>query len=75
MGFPNDEISKITNIGGQFATVPYQMLLAVLLLRKRKKEPINLILTIISVLLSIFAGSIGGLVPVAILSMRRVEKA
>jgi hypothetical protein len=74
MGFPNDEISKITNIGGQFATVPYQMLLALLLLRKRKKEPINLILTIISVLLSIFAGSIGGLVPVAILSMRRVEK-
>ena len=73
MGYQGDDIFNITNIGGQFVTIPYQLMLAVLLLRKRKKEPINLMLTIASVLLSVVSGSLGGLIPVAILSMRSVK--
>jgi hypothetical protein len=75
MGHSDSEIFDVSNISGQFATIPYQLLLAVLLLRKRRKEPVNFVLTIVSVLLSLIAGSIGGLIPVAILSMRPVEKA
>jgi len=74
-GYSGDEIFEISNLGGQFATIPYQLLIGVLLIRKRKKEPLNFILVIASVLLSTLLGSIGGLVPLAILSMRQVEKA
>jgi hypothetical protein len=74
-GYSGDEIFEISNLGGQFATIPYQLIIGVLLIWKRKKEPLNFILVIASVLLSTLMGSIGGLIPLAILSMRHVEKA
>jgi hypothetical protein len=59
---------------GQFSAVPYNILLGILLIWHRKKDAPNLLLVLVGAILSAFAGALGGLIPLAFLSNRPVEK-
>jgi hypothetical protein len=64
----------IGNLAGQLSAIPYHLLLAVLLIWNRPKEPLNILLALAGVLLSSMLGALGGLPPLAILSTRPVSK-
>jgi len=59
---------------GRFSAVPFNILLGVLLIWHRKKDAPNLLLVLAGAILSAFAGALGGLIPLAFLSNRPVEK-
>jgi|SoiMethySBSTD1v2_1073268.scaffolds.fasta_scaffold194350_3 TIR domain-containing protein len=69
-----DEGFNIGRLAGQFSAVPYNILLGTLLIWHRKKDAPNLLLVLAGVMLSAIAGAIGGLIPLAFLSSRPVEK-
>ncbi len=64
----------IGRLAGQFSAVPFNILLGTLLIWHRKKEAPNLLLVLAGAILSAFAGALGGLIPLAFLSNRPVEK-
>jgi len=65
---------NVGRLAGQFSAVPFNILLGTLLIWKRKKDVANLLLVLAAVLLSAIAGALGGLIPLAFLSSRPVEK-
>jgi hypothetical protein len=69
-----DEGFNIGRLAGQFSAVPLNILLGTLLIWHRKKDAPNLLLVLTGVLLSALAGALGGLIPLAFLSNRPVEK-
>jgi hypothetical protein len=69
-----DEGFNIGRLAGQFSAVPLNILLGTLLIWHRKKDAPNLLLVLAGVLLSALAGALGGLIPLAFLSNRPVEK-
>jgi len=69
-----DEGFNIGRLAGQFSAVPYNILLGTLLIWHRKKDAPNLLLVLAGVMLSAIAGAIGGLIPLAFLSSRPVER-
>jgi TIR domain-containing protein len=69
-----DEGFNIGRLAGQFSAVPFNILLGTLLIWHRKKEAPNLLLVLAGAILSAFAGALGGLIPLAFLSNRPVEK-
>jgi hypothetical protein len=69
-----DEGFNIGRMAGQFSAVPYNILLGTLLIWHRKKDVPNLLLVLAGVFLSAVAGALGGLIPLAFLSNRPVEK-
>jgi len=69
-----DEGFNIGRLAGQFSAVPLNILLGTLLIWHRKKDAPNLLLVLTGVLLSALAGALGGLIPLAFLSNRPVQK-
>jgi TIR domain-containing protein len=69
-----DEGFNIGRLAGQFSAVPFNILLGTLLIWHRKKDAPNLLLVLAGAILSAFAGALGGLIPLAFLSNRPVEK-
>jgi hypothetical protein len=59
---------------GQLSAVPYNILLGTLLIWHRKKDAPNLLLVLAGVILSLVASALGGLIPLAFLGSRPVEK-
>ena len=59
---------------GKFSAVPLNILLGILLVWHRKKDALNLLLILAGALLSSVLGALGGLIPLAFLSNRPVEK-
>jgi uncharacterized membrane protein YeaQ/YmgE (transglycosylase-associated protein family) len=64
----------VGRMAGQFSAVPFNILLGTLLIWHRKKDTPNLLLVLAGAILSAFAGALGGLIPLAFLSNRPVEK-
>ena len=63
------------NVGlmaGQISAIPYHVALGVLLLWHRDKSATNVMLVLLSVVLSIALGAFGGLIPLAFLSRRPI---
>jgi TIR domain len=63
------------NVGlmaGQISAIPYHVALGVLLLWHRDKSASNIMLVLLSVMLSIALGAFGGLIPLAFLSRRPI---
>ncbi len=63
------------NVGlmaGQISAIPYHVALGVLLLWHRDKSASNVMLVLLSVVLSIALGAFGGLIPLAFLSRRPI---
>jgi hypothetical protein len=63
------------NVGlaaGQISAIPYHLALGVLLLWHRDKSASSLMLVLLSVMLSVWSGGIGGLIPLAFLSRRPI---
>jgi hypothetical protein len=69
-----DEGFDVGRLAGQFSAVPFNILLGTLLIWHRKKDAANLLLVLAGVILSAIAGALGGLIPLAFLSNRPVEK-
>ena len=69
-----DEGFNIGRLAGQFSAVPLNILLGTLLIWHRKKDAPNLLLVLAGAILSAIAGALGGLIPLAFLSNRPVEK-
>ena len=69
-----DEGLNIGQMMGQFSAVPYNILLGILLIWHRRKDAPNLLLVLAGVILSVILGALGGLIPLAFLSNRPVEK-
>jgi hypothetical protein len=61
---------SIGSMAGQISAIPYHILLGTLLLWHRNKDAPNLLLTIGGVVLSVFLGALGGLIPLAFLTRR-----
>ena len=59
-------------IAGQLSAIPYHIALGILLLWHRAKSASNVMLVLISVVLSVALGALGGLIPLAFLSRRPV---
>jgi hypothetical protein len=59
---------------GKFSAVPFNILLGTLLIWHRKKDAPNLLLVLAGAILSAIGGALGGLIPLAFLSNRPVEK-
>jgi hypothetical protein len=59
---------------GQLSAIPYHILLGTLLIWHRPKEVGNILLVLGGVVLSVFLGALGGLIPLAVLSCRPVMK-
>jgi TIR domain len=69
-----DEGFNIGRLAGQFSAVPFNILLGTLLIWHRKKDAPNLLLVLAGAILSAVGGALGGLIPLAFLSNRPVEK-
>ena len=69
-----DEGFNVGRLAGQFSAVPFNILLGTLLIWHRKKDAPNLLLVLAGAILSAIAGALGGLIPLAFLSNRPVEK-
>jgi TIR domain len=69
-----DEGFNIGRLAGQFSAVPFNILLGTLLILHRKKDAPNLLLVLAGAILSAIGGALGGLIPLAFLSNRPVEK-
>ena len=69
-----DEGFDVGRLAGQFSAVPFNILLGTLLIWHRKKDAPNLLLVLAGAILSAIAGALGGLIPLAFLSNRPVEK-
>src|SRR5262249_3910200 len=69
-----DQGFNVGRLAGQFSAVPFNILLGTLLIWHRKKDAPNLLLVLAGALLSAIAGALGGLIPLAFLSNRPVEK-
>ncbi len=69
-----DEGFDVGRLAGQFSAVPFNILLGTLLIWHRKKDAPNLLLVLAGAILSALAGALGGLIPLAFLSNRPVEK-
>jgi uncharacterized membrane protein YeaQ/YmgE (transglycosylase-associated protein family) len=69
-----DEGFNIGRLAGQFSAVPLNILLGTLLIWHRKKSAPNLLLVLAGAILSAIGGALGGLIPLAFLSSRPVEK-
>jgi TIR domain len=69
-----DDGYHIGRLAGQFSAVPLNILLGTLLIRHRKKNAPNLLLVLAGAILSAIGGALGGLIPLAFLSNRPVEK-
>ncbi len=65
-----DEGYSIGSMAGQISAIPYHILLGTLLLWNRNKDAPNLLLAITGVVLSVFLGALGGLIPLAFLTRR-----
>jgi hypothetical protein len=72
-GVFNPDFDQGYNVG-RFSAVPFNILLGTLLIWHRKKDAPNLLLVLAGAILSSFAGALGGLIPLAFLSSRPVEK-
>jgi TIR domain len=70
----SEQGSNVGLLAGQFSAVPFNILLGTLLIWHRKKDAPNLLLVLAGAILSAFAGALGGLIPLAFLSNRPVEK-
>ena len=64
--------AKVGLAAGQISAIPYHVALGVLLLWHRDKSASNLVLVLLSVMLSIALGGFGGLIPLAFLSRRPI---
>jgi hypothetical protein len=61
---------------GQLSAIPYNLALAVLLLWHRTKDASSIMLVLAAIVLSVLLGSLGGLIPLAMLSRRpAIERA
>lgn len=69
-----DEGFNIGKMAGQVSAIPYHIALGTLLILHRKKDATNLLLVLGGVVLSVFSGAIGGLIPLAFLNCRPVQK-
>jgi TIR domain len=69
-----DDGFHIGRLAGQFSAVPLNILLGTLLIWHRKKDAPNLLLVLAGAILSAIGGALGGLIPLAFLSNRPVEK-
>jgi hypothetical protein len=69
-----DEGFDVGRLAGQFSAVPFNILLGTLLIWHRKMDAPNLLLVLAGAILSALAGALGGLIPLAFLSNRPVEK-
>ena len=61
-------------LAGQLLIIPYHIILGILLLWNRPKGPINILLALGAVVLSVLLGALGGLIPLAVLTTRRSKK-
>ena len=69
----SDAIQKILPLG--IATIAvYHLALGVALLWSRGKTPLNIFLVIAAVLVSFLVGALGGLIPLAVLTTRPLQK-
>jgi TIR domain-containing protein len=59
---------------GRFSAVPFNILLGILLIWHRKKDAVSLLLVLAGAILSSILGALGGLIPLAFLSNRPLEK-
>jgi hypothetical protein len=66
------DAANIGMIAGQLSAIPYHIALGILLLRHRAKSASNVVLVLVSVVLSVALGALGGLIPLALLSRRPV---
>jgi hypothetical protein len=57
-----------------FFIIPYHILLALALLWSRWKSVLNIFLALLAILLSVFLGALGGLIPLAVLTTRPRQK-
>jgi hypothetical protein len=55
---------------GAIIIIPYHIVLAVALLWTRWRSVLNIVLAILAILISLFLGALGGLIPLAVLTTR-----
>jgi hypothetical protein len=70
----DDELRYLSGFFGKVTIILYQIVLAVALLRRRSKAVLNILLALLAVLLSVALGPLGGLIPVAVLTTRPIQK-
>jgi hypothetical protein len=73
-GSTPDEAFNLGNIAGQLSAIPYHILLGTLLLWHRRRDAPSILLMLAGVVLSMLLGSLGGLIPLAVLTCRPVMK-
>jgi TIR domain-containing protein len=64
--------ARVGLAAGQLSAIPYHLALAVLLIWHRAKDASGIMLILASIVLSVWLGALGGLIPLAILSRRPV---
>ena len=72
-GFATSSFAEGFHIGtivGQISAIPYHILLGTLLMWNRKKDGGIILLVLAGVVLSVFLGALGGLIPFAVLACR-----
>jgi len=63
-----EEAARVGLIAGQLAVIPYCIALGVMLLWNRAKSAANVMLVLLAIILSIIAGGLGGLIPLAFMT-------
>jgi hypothetical protein len=63
-------IAPTAMVAGQIVVIPYVLLIGVALVYYRAKDVTNILLVLADILLSIFFGALGGLIPLAYLTTR-----
>lgn len=67
-----EDTARIGLKAGQLSAIPYNLVLAVLLLWHRAKDASSIMLALAGIVLSVLLGGVGGLIPLAFLSRRPV---
>ena len=68
------QLRYLAFIIGKITIIPYHVVLAVALLWRRSKAVLNIFLALLAVLLSVALGPLGGLIPLAVLTTRPIQK-
>ena len=68
------QLRYLAFIIGKITIIPYHVVLAVALLWRRSKAVLNIFLALLAVLLSAFFGALAGLIPLAVLTTRPIQK-
>jgi hypothetical protein len=69
-----EEGARLGLIAGQVSAIPFHVALGIALLWHRAKDASNIMLVLLAVVLSVVAGSLGGLIPLAVITGRPVVK-